>query len=190
MNRAVIHHTPGDSPLVFKATYADFKNIKTRKILQIILEVPIEGADAALKALGGVPRSDCETWVAVARLDPALDAREMSASPASEPRNAPAEASAPKERQRFATMPLPKQAAIRCGDPDFRRFLAQRGHFARSGIAVLDLDMAAGEVREICCVTSRSQISDADGSGDLWTALDREYGDWKHAASLDGIEVR
>ena len=167
---------------VFKASFADFKLVKTRSCAQLIFELPIEQADAALQTLGGLPRAATEVWAAICRIDPK--------KAASEPRVAPAEASAPKERQRFGAMPLPKQAAIRCNDPDFRRFLAQRGHFARAGTAVLDLDMAADEVREICCVTSRAQITDADGSGPLWMALDAEYLSWKHAASLEGVGFR
>lgn len=186
---AAIYHVPSDDPLVFKATFSDFKNIKTRKVMQIILEVPIEAADAALKTLGGVPRADRETWVGVARLDPAIAAQEARA-PAHDPRNPPAEPSATKERQKFAAMPLAKQAAIRCEqDEPFRRFLAERLYGPSSGV-VLDPSMAAEEVRHICGVGSRRDINDADESGEKWRSLDREYLSWKHESSYEGMVAR
>ena len=55
----------------FQATYSDFKIIRGRKVCQIVLEVPLEAADAAMAVLGGVPRPDQETWVGVARIAPA-----------------------------------------------------------------------------------------------------------------------
>lgn len=66
----------------FQATFSDFKIVKGRKVCQVVLEVALENADAALKVLGGVPRPDAETWVGVARLvvKPAPDKPERSAS--------------------------------------------------------------------------------------------------------------
>ena len=40
-----------------KATFSDFKLIKTRKVAQLVMEIPVEQADAALKALGGLHQS-------------------------------------------------------------------------------------------------------------------------------------
>lgn len=57
---------------VFKATYANFKNVQGRKVLQIILEVPIEKAHEVLDVLGMPTAGD--TWVAVAKLqEPTID---------------------------------------------------------------------------------------------------------------------
>jgi hypothetical protein len=39
-----------------KATFSDFRLIKGRKQAQLVLEVPIEQADNALAALGGIPQ--------------------------------------------------------------------------------------------------------------------------------------
>jgi hypothetical protein len=57
-----------NEPSAIKATFADFKIVKTRKLAQLIFEIPIEQADSALAALGGIPRSDAERWVAIALL--------------------------------------------------------------------------------------------------------------------------
>lgn len=53
----------------FRATFSDFRIVKGRKVCQVVLEVALEQADAALEVLGGVPRPDAERWVAVARLE-------------------------------------------------------------------------------------------------------------------------
>jgi hypothetical protein len=66
----------------FEATFSDFKIIRGRKVAQVVLEVPLEAADTALRVLGGVPRPDAECWVAVARL-------QRSGAQAHEPGNAP-----------------------------------------------------------------------------------------------------
>ena len=50
------------------ATFSDFRPVKSRGVYQIILEVPAEGANAVLIALGGLPVFGKEQWVGVAPL--------------------------------------------------------------------------------------------------------------------------
>lgn len=52
-----------------QATFSDFKLIKSRSVVQLVLELPIEAADAALASLGGIPQPGMERWVAVAPLN-------------------------------------------------------------------------------------------------------------------------
>src|SRR4051812_46570220 len=54
---------------VTQGTFADFRLIKGRKVCQLVIEVPIEQADQALAALGGLPQPATEAWVAIARLE-------------------------------------------------------------------------------------------------------------------------
>lgn len=56
-----------DTPAVIRATYSDLKFLKTRKVAQIICEVPIENAGEIVKIFGA-PDPSRETWVAVALL--------------------------------------------------------------------------------------------------------------------------
>ena len=49
-------------------TFSDFRLIKGRKVAQFIIEVPLETADQALAALGGIPNPHAEKWVGIARL--------------------------------------------------------------------------------------------------------------------------
>ena len=55
-------------PAAFRAVYSDWRLIRTRKVVQVVLELPLEEADRAYSALGGMPRPDAEVWCGVARL--------------------------------------------------------------------------------------------------------------------------
>ena len=57
-----------EKPAAFSATYSDWKVIKTRQVVQIVLEVPLKAADHAYNVLGGMPTFEAEQWFAVARL--------------------------------------------------------------------------------------------------------------------------
>lgn len=57
-----------DKPAAFSASYADLKVIKTRRVVQIIFEVPLEAAGHSLNVLGGMPDTESEAWFAIARL--------------------------------------------------------------------------------------------------------------------------
>ncbi|MGH2358943.1 MAG: hypothetical protein ACRDGM_00130 [bacterium] len=50
---------------MINATFSDFKLIRTRSVAQLVFELPIEQADAALVALGGVPQPAEERWVTI-----------------------------------------------------------------------------------------------------------------------------
>lgn len=150
----------------FQGFYSDLRFVKTRSVAVISVEIPIEQASAFVAAFGA-PTPGAEIPVAIARIDPTKAAGE-----------APKPASEPNERRRFHDLPLPQQAAMRCNEPAFRRFLAEREDV--QGIAMMDLDMAAETVREICCVQSRSEISDSaiNNSGIRWRELEADYTEW------------
>ena len=50
------------------ATFSDFRLVKGRKVCQLVCEVPLEQADAALAALGGLPNPHAERWVGIVPL--------------------------------------------------------------------------------------------------------------------------
>jgi len=56
------------APMAIKARYADWRPVKGRKVLQVVLEVPLEQQNEVLKLLGA-PLPDRDLWVAVAVLD-------------------------------------------------------------------------------------------------------------------------
>lgn len=89
------------SAAAIAGTFADFKLIRSRGVAQLVVEVPMEQADAALAALGGLPTTATDRWVAVARM-------QDKPEPVAEK---------PKGGE------LAKRAAILCSDPAFQRWI-------------------------------------------------------------------
>jgi len=144
---------------IIQATYADMKLVRTRSCAQLIFEIPIEQAAAAIEAFG-VPLPGKEVWCAIARLD--------LTKAASEP------AKAEKPRQKWESLPLSQQAAIRCGEEAFWRFLREE-----RGFIVDDQEDAAIFVRGACNVHSRSEIGKTEASAKAWRDLDGAYQYWQ-----------
>lgn len=136
------------------ATYSDLKFIRTRKVCQLVLEIPIEQAGQVVSLLGA-PNPAEEVWCAVARLDP----KAVEAKPDSAP------ATKPKSRAQMA--------GILCNDVRFRVFLAENnvlGFHAPKGP-----EDAADWVRRICGVKSRSEFDADPAAAERWDALYAEY---------------
>jgi hypothetical protein len=144
----------------FKATFSDFRLIKGRKVVQFVFELPVEQADHALEVLGGVPRPDIEAWAGIARINPKATSAER-----------PAEESEPKERRAFTSLPLAQQAAMKCNDAAFARFLFER----------YDATDPAEYVRKTCGVTSRREIAKGTPAGTVWIELLAEFDVWMRA---------
>lgn len=145
------------SAAAISATFSDFRLVKGRKVAQLVFEVPLESADAALETLGGLPRPDREAHCGIARL-------------AKKPET--------PSRPERTTGPIPtlaQRVAIKCQDADFRRFLA----IGWDGVAVLDVASAAADVRDICGVSSRSEIVPGSEAARKWEALEADYIAWR-----------
>lgn len=137
----------------FQATYADFRIVKGRKVAQIVIEVPLEQADAALDVLGGVPRPDQERWVGVARIDP-------NAKP--EP-----EAPTPPKGGKYA-----QRAGIVCNEPRFWKFASKSYRPVRTS------DEAADFVRSHCGIVSRAELDANQVAEWKFRNLMAEYDEW------------
>jgi hypothetical protein len=152
------------APSAFSATYSDLKLIRTRKVLQLVFEIPLEQAEMALKILGGMPNPAAEIWCAVARLD-------MNEAVATEGRSANAPAAA------LSLMPekiLAQRAGMLCNSVLFWKFIE---HI--SGYLPSNEEDAAGYVRKYCCVNSRSSIIAGTPAGDHFEELLNRYAGWK-----------
>lgn len=150
------------APAAIKGTFSDFRVVRGRKIAQLVVEVPIEQADEALRALGGVPVAANERWVAVARLDPQI----ASQRPLQEPARA-----IEKPRRSFGELPLAQQAAIRCQDGKFQQFLG-----------VASAEEAAVCVRDECRVGSRADIESAPYASQRWHEIERDFSEYLRGA--------
>jgi hypothetical protein len=156
------------APMAIQATFADFKLIRGRKCAQLVFEVPIEGADAALSSLGGLPRPDQETWFGIARLD--LSAK--SPKPAQPPLERDGE---PIERRKFAELPLSAQAGIVCGEPAFKIFIQEsRGSSHHDGHPDPVLF-----VYDTCKIKSRKELIKGTEAGNRWDMLLSSYMAWR-----------
>lgn len=158
-------------PPVFRASFADFKLVKTRGCAQLIFELPIEQADAALQTLGGLPRAATEVWAGICRLDPKAAPSPPTAAPPP----------APREPGKYASFPLAKQAAIRCATPEFRRFLRE---YTAHWCDINNEDDAAAAVRSHCGVASRKEILPDTEAGKYWLELDCRFLEWRHEVPI------
>jgi hypothetical protein len=145
------------------ATFADVKFIRTRSTMQLVLELPIEQADEALKALGGVPQPGTERWVGVA-LAPKERKGLVDSNFAT-----PKLAAESRERRQFNSLPLKTQAGIRCSDEQFKDFLSEEWSELYSTYGAEQL------VRDLCCVTSRSELDTNDLAAQKWLKLEERY---------------
>ena len=151
--------------LALEATYADWKVVKTRGILQLVFELDLQNADRAYAVLGGMPNPAKDVWVAIARLN--LNVRQATETPAE---NSPT--TVQNHGGRSATRPpnpYAKRAGILCNDIRFQKFLADR-----YGIIAAP-DAAACKVRELCEVASRAEIAPGTPAADRFDILESAY---------------
>lgn len=108
------------APAILKATYATWKPVPSRKILQLIFELPIEQTELAMKVLG-VPTIETDTWCAIAKLVPEIGPGVGCESPAGTPSDAAQGQGKP--RRHLKEMPLSSQCAIMTSTPAFIEWL-------------------------------------------------------------------
>lgn len=152
------------SAAAISGDFATYRHVQGRKVLQLVIEVPAELAATVFAALG-TPGAGEGIPVALARL--VTDAKPI------------AKPEAPKERKPFSELPYSQQAALRCQEPDFIRFLQERQGVG--GICHLrgdPSDWVSAHVRWLCDVDSRADIGKTLLSKNLWTDLDAEYFAW------------
>ncbi len=159
-----------DKPAAFYATYSDWRLIKTRKVVQIVLEVPLEASGRAYDVLGGMPNAGSEVWCAVARLKKKPESETILDPP-------PAYASAEAKKSWHQMKPA-QQAGILCNELSFLQFLRVKGyHHAISPASAAEI------VRKHCNVTSRSEIAP---DNNLWRDLVSNYRAWMHEPEVVG----
>jgi hypothetical protein len=147
-----------DQPAAIQATFSDFRLVKGRKVAQLVLEIPLEQADAALSTLGGIPQPQSERWVAIARLNGHVP-----------------EPKPDKERQKWEDLKLSMQAGIRCNEIAFRRFLTET---ESSAFEARNVEDAEQMVRERCEVDSRKELNLDPEAARRWKDLERSYQAW------------
>jgi len=163
-------------PAAIQGDYVDLRFIKTRKVLQIVIELPIEAGPAVVHAFG-TPLPDTTVPVAVARLSTPDSTYGVNSGPS--------QCTPPKERRNFNAMTRAQQAGILCNEDRFQKFLeVVHKHIFLSPETVLGLpeinrkDQAAALVRRICKVNSRADLDTTLAAGEKWDALEKKYRAW------------
>lgn len=137
---------------IIRATYETYRHVPSRKVVQIVLEVPAEGQAELFNAIG-YPNPAESVWVAVALL-------RNPNNPRAEPETAQIEA--PRRAKSLAQI-----AGILCNEGAFRKF-----------IRVETVDQAADYLRAHCGVSSRANIDGNPDATAAFNALKGEYELW------------
>ena len=175
-----------DRLAAFQACFTDWRLVKGRKVVQLVFEVPLEGADHAYQTLGGMPDPAQSVWCAVARLqqhittgkegDGGITAASRNDIFQEDTETEPApDVVIPTSPARAAYKPLSlaQRVALQCRDELFQRFLIVEGK-ARDEIDVPDA------VRAYCGVKSRSEILPGSLPAEKWDRLMSRYVAWQH----------
>jgi hypothetical protein len=145
---------------VIAGSFADIKSVKSRSVVVLMIEVPIERA-ADVVAMFGYPQPGEEVPVAVARLMP-LNPEAPVAPPAPE-----------KSKRGWDELSHAQQAGIVCGEVGFHRW-----------IKVETPDEAAAWVREHCGVTSRRELDTNETAATAWNRLVGRYRDFERYGDM------
>ncbi len=161
--------TSPTEPAVFEALYADWKLIKTRGVVQVVLEFDLRNEKKVYAALDGMPNPAAEVWVGVAR----LNLKVRSPVEKSNPAHSTTEDSEPNGgavvTSRQPPNPYAKRAGILCNDVRFQKWLSER-----YGI-IPGPDAAATKVRELCEVESRAEILPETKAAKRFDILESAY---------------
>ena len=141
-----------DKPAAITGDFATYKHIPSRKVVQLVIEVPQEAQEAMFQALG-YPVSGETVPVAVARL------KDDVAKPQ-------------KERRNWHELSAAQQAGIRCSEKSFQRFTHEMHGWPASE------ENAAECVRQYCGVKSRSELDEMPGATNAWNSLDHQFQNW------------
>ncbi len=155
----------------FRASYSDWKLIKTRSVVQIVFEVPLEAADEAYQVLDGMPDFGSEQWFAIAKLQP--EAKEQEPAQVSNPPG--------RARKSWDELPITSQIAIRCNEVRFQKFLQEEFSevWRLSYYGEPDEERAAETVRFKCKVGSRKDIKPGTEALEIWGRLEEDYQAWQ-----------
>lgn len=151
---------------VIQGTFADLKTVKTRSVVQMVVEIPIEQGAEIVRAFG-FPQPGQEVNVAVAKLQPNAQRRDQPQAqeePKQEAGTGEARTGTDHQQtdghKRFEDMPRPQQAGILCNDRAFMEWMGAG-----------DTNMAAAILRQRLGVQSRADLKTDTEAAQKWDAL-------------------
>lgn len=136
-----------------KAVYTDYKRIKSRKVHQVVFEVPSEKWPEIYRVLGE-PNIETSDWFGIAKM------------------NVQEPAPTPKEQGSN----LAANVAIMLKNPVFKKFLRERG-----GISVMgDEEKTANfNLKKILKIGSKSELNTNPQKAEAWRDLRSEFKAWE-----------
>lgn len=132
---------------IMAGTYSDFKIVKTRRVIQMIIEFPIEHSKE-FTDMFGMPQPDMEQHIAVARL------KEISTPPPT------------------ATKTI-QQAGIVCKQPEFGEFL--RDKYNMADVVPSDSETIVSALRALCGIKSRTEFNTDAQAAEVFNRIYREF---------------
>jgi len=155
-------------PTAIKATYSDWKLVKTRGVVQIVFEVPLAEADSAYELLGGMPITANERWFGIAAIKQEAAAKPRQITSPNTPTGG-------AKRMDWRDMHPAAQAGIRCAEPVFWAFLSD----CYDAGQIKGQEEAAALVRDICGIHSRVELGTKQAARIIWHQLDQKFQAWK-----------
>jgi hypothetical protein len=158
--------TDRPAPAAISGVFADYRLVKTRGVLQLVIEVPVERQAEVFEALG-YPMPGEEKPVAVARINGRVAERtnaEVAPAPASDP--------APQIVNCNLRDPMKAartRAVLLCKDERFRRWLTP------PRCMVPDESGARGIILDECGIKSRAEIATDRAAYERFLALEARY---------------
>lgn len=133
---------------VMQGAYSDFKVIKSRKVIQMVVEFPIESS-ASFVEMFGIPQPHEEQWVAVALMNKTAVTRNETA------------------------MKAIQDAGILCKSSSFGKWL--RDERGMTEVNPEDSNSIAQSLRAILGIRSRSELQTDSEALKVWHALKSSY---------------
>lgn len=154
-----------NKPAAISGDFADLRSVKTRSVVQIVIECPIEEGERIVQMFG-FPQPGKPVRLAIARLNLQLVEKEKAAGE--------------KPVRTWSDLSPAQQAGIRCNEPAFWKFLSEG-----EDDLVEDADRAAVFVRFICGVHSRADIAKSAAALRKWRDLEAKFQVWLMDAAPD-----
>ena len=159
-------------PAAISGNFADIKLVKTRSVVQMVIEIPIERAKEVTDAFGW-PQPGSEIHVAVARMRIQDNTLAQKAKPSKQPAQSRAE-----------------RARRLCGVQKFRDWAVKRfapGESWRDISAADQYKFTSDWIKEYCGVNSKSELDPLTGNAD-WPpakAFDKLYSEFRQATGKE-----
>lgn len=158
------------TPAALAGSYADFKLVKTRAVAQLVIEIPIEQAEAAIKMFG-IPMAGTEIPVAVALIDITVPAPAMVEAAAMHKKMVALQASE-RGREAYSAKDAMEQATARacimCKDLKFQLWAVKSG-------TVREPETTADWLRRQLGINSRNEISSDFRAFQSFLALETQF---------------